>query len=57
MADDICSDENCEYNVPEISRHEQAALDAISAGIGMGEMLRSLPEDTPKHELQKFANA
>jgi hypothetical protein len=57
MADDVCSDANCRYNVALISAYETAALDAITGGKTMGQMLRSFPANTPKDELQKYGEA
>ena len=53
----MCSDANCRYNVALISAYETAALDAITCGKTMGQMLRSLPANTPKDELQRYGGA
>ena len=39
----------------EISKQEQAALDAITKGLTMGQFLRELPSDLSKEELQEYA--
>ena len=44
-------------NAPAISAYEVAALEAITAGRTMGAMLRLLPANTPKEELQRYATA
>jgi hypothetical protein len=44
-------------NNKEISKYEAAALEAITENKSMGQMLRELPSDTPKEELQKYSRA
>ena len=41
----------------QITKYERVALDAITSGKGMGQMLRELPASTPREELQKYAKA
>ena len=55
MLDNVCSNPDCRYNVPQITTYEQTALDAITAGRTMGQMPRELPADTSKGELQQYA--
>jgi len=40
-----------------MSNYESAAMNAISSGKGMGQMLRELPASTPKEELQRYGPA
>jgi hypothetical protein len=40
-----------------ITQYEQVALEAITNNKSMGQMLRELPSNTPKNELQKYSKA
>ena len=57
MRGGVCSDPECRYNVPRVTKYEIAALDAISAGRSMADMLQLLPANTPKDELQRYSSA
>ena len=57
MRGGVCSDPECRYNVPRVTKYEIAALDAITAGRTMADMLQLLPANTPKDELQRYSSA